>query len=56
MTAARQRIEAGLSTGEREALALNGTSYEENLRQLAQEQQLRQALGLEEREDPNATD
>ena len=56
VTAARQRIEAGLSTGEREALALNGTSYEENLRQLAQEQQLRQALGLEEREDPNATD
>lgn len=56
VSAARSRIEAGLSTGEREALALNGTSYEENLRQLAQEKQLRQDLGLEESEGSNATD
>lgn len=56
VNAAKARIDAGLSTGEREALALNGTSYEENLRQLAQEKQLRVNLGLEESEDGNATD
>jgi lambda family phage portal protein len=56
VNAAKARIDAGLSTGEREALALNCTSYEENLRQLAQEKQLRVNLGLEESEDGNATD
>ena len=42
------KIQNGLSTYSKEAAEICGTDYEENLRQLANEKNLRQQLGLEE--------
>lgn len=44
------KIEAGLSNGEKEAIELNGTDFEENLEQLAAEKQAREKLGLIKKE------
>ena len=48
VSAAVAKMQAGLSTGEREALAMNGSDYAENIEQLATERELRIEQGLEE--------
>lgn len=40
------RVQSGLSTGEREAAEMTGSDYEDNLHQLAYENELRESLGL----------
>ena len=40
------RVQSGLSTGEREAAEMTGSDYEDNLHQLAYENELRDSLGL----------
>ena len=52
VSAAVAKMAAGLSTGEREALAMNGSDYAENIEQLATEKALRIDQGLEN-EDGN---
>lgn len=54
VAAAVAKMEAGLSTGEREAMAMNGSDYSENVEQLAAERELRREQGLEEEEAANA--
>lgn len=44
--AAVRKMAAGLSTGEREAMAMNGSDYMENVEQLATERKARQSQGL----------
>lgn len=51
--AAVAKMEAGLSTGEREALAMNGSDYAENIEQLATERALRIEQGMEDSSDEN---
>lgn len=48
VNAAVAKMAAGLSTGEREALAMNGSDYTENIEQLATERALRIGQGMEE--------
>lgn len=48
VNAAKVRVEQGFSTRSREAAGLTGSDYESNVRQLAEEAQLRKANGLEE--------
>lgn len=45
--AAVRKMAAGLSTGEREAMAMNGSDYMENIEQLATERKAREGQGLE---------
>lgn len=52
--AAIKKMEAGLSTGEREALAMNGSDYSENLEQLGTENEMRDRLGQQERQGQEA--
>ena len=47
VNAAVAKMAAGLSTGEREALAMNGSDYAENIEQLATEKALRIDQGME---------
>lgn len=49
--AAIKKMAVGLSNGEKEAIELNGTDYEENLEQLAAEKQIMEILGLTIREE-----
>ena len=51
VAAAVSKMQAGLSTGEREALAMNGSDYAENIEQLATERELRIEQGMEDRND-----
>lgn len=53
VNAAVAKMAAGLSTGEREALAMNGSDYVENVEQLATERELRIDQGLEQPNDEN---
>jgi len=53
VNAAVAKMAAGLSTGEREALAMNGSDYAENIEQLATERELRVDQGLERQDDQN---
>lgn len=48
--AAVKKMESGLSTGEREAMAMNGSDYMENIEQLATERELRITQGLEDQD------
>ena len=47
VNAAVAKMSAGLSTGEREAMAMNGSDYAENVEQLATERDMRLNQGLE---------
>lgn len=51
VNAAVAKMNAGLSTGEREALAMNGSDYAENIEQLATEKALRVDQGMEKQDD-----
>jgi lambda family phage portal protein len=53
VNAAVAKMNAGLSTGEREALAMNGSDYAENIEQLATERALRIEQGMEKEDDTN---
>lgn len=53
VSAAVAKMQAGLSTGEREAMAMNGSDYTENIEQLATERALRIDQGLEIPDDTN---
>lgn len=53
VNAAVAKMNAGLSTGEREALAMNGSDYTENIEQLATERALRIDQGMEKQDDQN---
>lgn len=46
VAASISKISAGLSNGEKEAIELNGTDYEENLEQIAAERQTMDRLGI----------
>lgn len=46
VAASISKINAGLSNGEKEAIELNGTDYEENLEQIAAERQTMDKLGI----------
>lgn len=46
VAASISKIQSGLSNGEKEAIELNGTDYEENLEQLAAEQRMMESLGV----------
>ena len=50
VNAAVAKMSAGLSTGEREAMAMNGSDYAENVEQLATEREMRINQGLEARD------